>query len=89
MSDEMLTAVQLAKQWQKSSWTIGRMARDREIVGAKKIGRDWRFPHDVEYGEYLPTAGLPVAGPPARAMAYGKAHVAQLLAAGRRARKVR
>jgi excisionase family DNA binding protein len=42
----LFTVEQVAELITKSAYTVRKMARNGRIPGARKIGRDWRFPHD-------------------------------------------
>ena len=42
-----LTVVTLAANWELSAWTIRDYAKRGRISGARKPGRDWKFPEDA------------------------------------------
>lgn len=41
---EYLTTAQLAERWQCSTWSLSVWAKQGRVTGARRLGRDWRFP---------------------------------------------
>jgi hypothetical protein len=48
----------LVEKFGKSAYTIREWAKKRKLKGAKRVGRDWAFPLDVDYidGTTVPVA---------------------------------
>lgn len=44
-----LKVADLAEKFDKKPYTIREWAKTGKLLGAKKIGRDWVFPLDVDY----------------------------------------
>jgi hypothetical protein len=45
-----------------SAYTVREWAKSGRLRGAKKVGRDWTFPLDVDYHDSTPVAAAPTAG---------------------------
>lgn len=44
-----LSVPDLVEKFGKSAYTIREWAKKRKLKGAKRVGRDWAFPLDVDY----------------------------------------
>ena len=85
-----LTVVTLAANWELSAWTIRDYAKRGRISGARKPGRDWKFPEDaVLLDEPAETAGVRAgrAAPTPTAVQAARSTIAQQLAEARARRR--
>jgi hypothetical protein len=46
-----LNVPDLAERFGKSAYTIREWAKKGKLTGAKRVGRDWAFPLDVDYSD--------------------------------------
>ena len=46
--DEYITIKELAERWEITPRRIQKMCADGKLPGAKKFGRDWAIPQDIE-----------------------------------------
>lgn len=84
-----LTVVTLAANWELSAWTIRDYAKRGRISGARKPGRDWKFPEDAvlldEPAETAAVRAVKAAAP--TAVQAARSTIAQQLAEARARRR--